>query len=83
MASLAQHRIEGVSCDDLLARSDAVSLHVPLNPETRGMVNRDFLAKMRRGSYLDQHVARRTCGRSRPALRLCDRVTWAAQVLTS
>jgi D-3-phosphoglycerate dehydrogenase / 2-oxoglutarate reductase len=48
----AQHGIERASLDGLLAESDAVSLHVPLNPETRGMVNRDFLARMRQGSYL-------------------------------
>ena len=48
----AQHGIERANLDNLLARSDAVSLHVPLNPETRGMVNRAFIAKMRPGSYL-------------------------------
>ena len=48
----AQHGIERATLDDLLAQSDAVSLHVPLTAETRGMVNRDFLAKMRPGSYL-------------------------------
>jgi len=48
----ARHGIERASLDDLLAQSDAVSLHVPLTALTRGMVNRDFLAKMRPGSYL-------------------------------
>jgi len=48
----ARHGIERASLDDLLAQSDAVSLHVPLTAETRGMVNRDFLSKMRPGSYL-------------------------------
>ena len=32
--------------------SDFVSLHVPLTETTRGMVNREFLAKMQPGSYL-------------------------------
>src|SRR4029077_12692069 len=32
--------------------SDVVSLHIPLTEVTRGMVNRDFLAKMSPGSYL-------------------------------
>jgi phosphoglycerate dehydrogenase-like enzyme len=48
----ARHGIERLSLAELLAQSDAVSLHVPLTPETRGMVNRDFLARMRAGSYL-------------------------------
>ena len=33
-------------------RSDVVSLHLPLTDATRGMVNREFLAKMRPGAYL-------------------------------
>jgi D-3-phosphoglycerate dehydrogenase / 2-oxoglutarate reductase len=48
----ARHGIERLGLDELLAQSDAVSLHVPLMPETRSMVNREFLAKMRPGSYL-------------------------------
>ncbi len=37
---------------ELLATSDVVSLHLPLTESTRGMVNREFLAKMRPGAYL-------------------------------
>jgi phosphoglycerate dehydrogenase-like enzyme len=47
-----QHGITRMGLDPLLAESDVVSLHLPLTAETRGMVNRDFLAKMRLGSYL-------------------------------
>lgn len=38
--------------DELLTKSDFVTLHVPLTEETRHMVNKDFLAKMKKGSYL-------------------------------
>jgi D-3-phosphoglycerate dehydrogenase / 2-oxoglutarate reductase len=40
------------SLEELLAESDVVSLHLPLVPATRGLVNREFLARMRPGSYL-------------------------------
>ena len=47
-----RHGIARLALDELLATADAVSLHVPLTETTRGMVNRDFLARMRPGSYL-------------------------------
>lgn len=40
------------SLDELLASSDVVSLHVPKAAGTIGMVDADFLAKMRTGSIL-------------------------------
>ncbi|MHB8542060.1 MAG: 2-hydroxyacid dehydrogenase [Candidatus Acidiferrales bacterium] len=41
-----------VERDRLLAESDFVSVHVPLLPETRRLINAETLAKMKRGSYL-------------------------------
>jgi D-3-phosphoglycerate dehydrogenase len=41
-----------VDLDDLLARSDFVSLHVPLMPATRGLVGESFLRRMKPTAYL-------------------------------
>lgn len=35
--------------DTLLAKSDVISLHCPLFPETRGIINRETIAKMKDG----------------------------------
>ncbi|MEB3196133.1 MAG: 2-hydroxyacid dehydrogenase, partial [Candidatus Sericytochromatia bacterium] len=41
-----------VSLEDLLSESDIISLHAPLTPDTRHLINRESLAKMRRGVVL-------------------------------
>ena len=41
-----------VSFDDLLATADVLTLHAPLTPETRHVIGRDALRRMRPGSYL-------------------------------
>jgi D-3-phosphoglycerate dehydrogenase len=46
------NEVELLSLDDLLMQSDFVSLHLPLLPETNGVVNRDFLAKVKKGAFL-------------------------------
>jgi glycerate dehydrogenase len=38
--------------DELMAAADVVSLHCPLLPQTRGIVNASSLSKMRPGSFL-------------------------------
>jgi glyoxylate reductase len=43
---------ENMSLDRLLNTSDIVSLHVPLLPETRHLIDRKALARMKRSAYL-------------------------------
>lgn len=38
--------------DTLLGKSDIVSIHCPLTPETDKMVNREFISKMKDGAFL-------------------------------
>ena len=44
--------VQRVSLEELLSRSDYVSLHIPLNDETRGMIDRRRIASMKRGAIL-------------------------------
>lgn len=44
--------VEFVEKDELLAKSDFVSLHCPLTVQTDGMVNADFLSKMKKNAVL-------------------------------
>ncbi|MBI5287036.1 MAG: phosphoglycerate dehydrogenase [Deltaproteobacteria bacterium] len=41
-----------VSLDELYGRSDFISIHVPLTPETRNMINAQAFARMKRGVKL-------------------------------
>jgi D-3-phosphoglycerate dehydrogenase len=43
---------QALSLDDLFARCDAVSVHVPINAETRGLVNAARLKLMRKGGVV-------------------------------
>jgi phosphoglycerate dehydrogenase-like enzyme len=43
---------EAVNKDTLWSSSDIVTLHVPLTPSTRGVVNAAVLSRFRRGAYL-------------------------------
>lgn len=41
-----------VDLDTLYAEADVISLHCPLTPQTKGMINREALAKMKRSALL-------------------------------
>jgi glyoxylate reductase len=64
-ADVAKLGIELTTLDSLLAQSDYVSIHVPLNAQTRGMINAESLRKMKstailintaRGPVVDQQA---------------------------
>ena len=44
--------VEQVDFDTLLKTSDYISVHAPLTPATRGMMNAAVFAKMKKGAYL-------------------------------
>lgn len=48
----AAHGVEAVGRDQLLAEADIVTLHVPLDDSTRGMIGAPELARMRKGACL-------------------------------
>jgi D-3-phosphoglycerate dehydrogenase len=47
-----ENQIEIATMDEVIGQADFVSLHLPLLPETRGIVNDVFLQKMKKGSFL-------------------------------
>ena len=49
---MADHGVEAVPLLDLLARSDIVSLHPPLNRETRALINSENIGSFKQGSIL-------------------------------
>jgi D-3-phosphoglycerate dehydrogenase / 2-oxoglutarate reductase len=51
-AEVRAMEVEPLDLEALLARSDIVTLHVPLTPETKGMIGRARLARMARGAVL-------------------------------
>jgi D-lactate dehydrogenase len=48
----AQHGVEYVEASSLMERSDVISLHVPLTPETKYIIRRETLDRMKPGTLL-------------------------------
>ncbi|MCB0711699.1 MAG: phosphoglycerate dehydrogenase [Ignavibacteriae bacterium] len=44
--------LESADLDTIIAQSDILSLHLPLNSETRGMIGAERLAQMKPGSFI-------------------------------
>jgi D-3-phosphoglycerate dehydrogenase len=47
-----QYGVTYCALAELAAQADILSLHLPVLPETRGLVNADFLARMKPGAWL-------------------------------
>jgi (S)-sulfolactate dehydrogenase len=52
LVSLSSRAPQAVALDELVARSDVVSLHVPLADDTRGLFDAERIAAMKRGAVL-------------------------------
>lgn len=44
-----QHDVKVVGLDELYTHSDIISLHCPLTPDTKFLINKDSIAKMKKG----------------------------------
>jgi len=72
--------VERASLSDLFAQSDVVSIHTPLNDETRGMIDAKVLGVMKHGSFL-VNTARGAVVDVDDALAALDRGTLAGLAL--
>lgn len=46
------NNVDKMTLEEVLLKSDLISLHVPLTDSTKGMINKDTLRKMKKGSYI-------------------------------
>ena len=44
--------VHPVSLDELFQRADFITVHTPLTPETTGLINKQSIAKMKKGVYI-------------------------------
>ena len=51
-ATIAQHGAEAANLENLLDQSDAISVHVPLSPETRNLIGERELARMKPTAFV-------------------------------
>ncbi len=49
--AMRAHGAEPATLDNLLAEADFVTVHTPLNDQTRGLIGQDAFARMKRGAY--------------------------------
>ncbi len=63
---IRENEVEMTRLEDLLRRSDFVSLHCDLNPTSYHLINRQTLAWMKPSALPDQHRARTDRGRTGP-----------------
>ena len=47
-----RYGVQQASIDEIARTCDYITLHTPLNDETRGMINKDFFSKMKPTAYL-------------------------------
>ncbi len=47
-----RYNVQYLPLDELLKDCDFISLHIPVNDQTRNSINKDFFSKMKDGSYL-------------------------------
>jgi D-3-phosphoglycerate dehydrogenase len=47
-----EHGVRYAKIDEILETSDVVSLHVPLTPQTSGLINKDALKKMKANAFV-------------------------------
>jgi D-3-phosphoglycerate dehydrogenase / 2-oxoglutarate reductase len=46
---IAQMEVEPATLEEIFSRADFITVHVPLTPETQGLINREAFAKMKTG----------------------------------